>query len=142
MAAQYTAIAFLYPRPEKLDRVSLQHHLINPPPSKPTIPKLMTLSQVMEIMGELITIVKENEPDTIAYEWYKSLDHTGALRLTIIERYSRPFLVLIQGSAFFMLITGQIHWQRSIRQPLRKPKAERGFTEGSRRGPRDWGAND
>lgn len=38
-------------------------------------------------MGDLINIVKDNEPDTTAYEWYKSVDHTGAVRLTIIERY-------------------------------------------------------
>lgn len=47
----------------------------------------MAFPQVMEIMGEFITIVKETEPDTIAYEWYKSVDHTGSLRLTIIEKY-------------------------------------------------------
>lgn len=47
----------------------------------------MLHSQVMEIMGDLINIVKDNEPDTTAYEWYKSVDHTGAVRLTIIERY-------------------------------------------------------
>ena len=41
----------------------------------------------MELMGEFINIVKESEPGTIAYKWYKSVDHTGTLRLTIIERY-------------------------------------------------------
>ena len=41
----------------------------------------------MEVLGELIAHVKNNEPDTIAYEWYKSVDEAGAPRVIVLEQY-------------------------------------------------------
>lgn len=90
MATPYTVIAFLYPRPEKLDRVSESATPFNKSLISAIhhpIPNLITISQAMEILGELINLVEESEPDAIAYEWYKSVDDAGTLRLTIIERY-------------------------------------------------------
>ncbi|MBE3046512.1 hypothetical protein IMZ48_29085 [Candidatus Bathyarchaeota archaeon] len=41
----------------------------------------------MEIVGDLISSVKENEPNTLRYEWYKSIDESGSPRVTVIEKY-------------------------------------------------------
>lgn len=43
--------------------------------------------QVLEIVAGLIADVQANEPDTIGYEWYKSVDEAGGPRVTIIEKY-------------------------------------------------------
>ncbi|KAL2111158.1 hypothetical protein VUR80DRAFT_206 [Thermomyces stellatus] len=63
MSTAFTVIAFLYPRPEKLDRA-------------------------IEVAEELISYVKDNEPGTLTYEWYKTVDEAGAVRLTVFEKYS------------------------------------------------------
>lgn len=69
----------------------------------------VTHRQAIEVAEELISYVKDNEPGTLTYEWYKTVDEAGAVRLTVFEKcvgracifFSLSFLFLLFLETFF-----------------------------------------